>query len=201
MSSPRASRHVENVRRLSRPMRIFAGSPWVARTPPMAALWAPWPRLAPSSSTSVFTPASERASAVGTPMLPAPTMIASNTPPLTGVPPARHARHPRRPDRDTAAASTTSWLLDAGEGAQRHLDEERPPHARRHLAGRHALLSWKRRASSGAQVFAPQAPMPARVSALMALRSRSPARIQERSSPAATRSQRHTTSSSAMRAW
>ncbi len=42
-STPVRSSQVVNTSRLFWHSRIFAGSEWVARTPPMAALFEPWP--------------------------------------------------------------------------------------------------------------------------------------------------------------
>ncbi len=52
---------------------------------------------------------------------------------------------------------------------------------------------------SGVQVLAPHEPMPARVTALISLMSRTPSRMSRRISPAVTRSQRQTIVSSAVR--
>ena len=59
--------------------------------------------------------------------------------------------------------------------------------------------SRKTRAMRLGQVLPPQAPMPARVRALRWFRSRTPSRMCRRISPAVTRSQRQTTSSSSIR--
>jgi hypothetical protein len=56
---------------------IFEPSEWVARTPPMAHLFWPWPGEASFSATRVLSFRSASAMASGVPMLPAPIMMTS----------------------------------------------------------------------------------------------------------------------------
>src|SRR5208282_4046843 len=79
MSVPVAPFHWAKMSRLCWPSRIFAGSEWVARTPPIAALFWPCPEDGISSRTSVRTPSRARKYAVGLPTDPAPMTIASNS--------------------------------------------------------------------------------------------------------------------------
>ena len=67
------------------------------------------------------------------------------------------------------------------------------------ISGAGTPSSRNSRAMRLGQVLPPQAPMPARVPPLSSLRSRTPARMRWRISPAVTRSQRQTISSSSRR--
>ena len=77
MSSPCSSFQVERIWIERMQVRIFPGAECVARTPPMACLFSPWPGEACWSTTSVRSPRAPSAMAVGMPTDPAPTTIAS----------------------------------------------------------------------------------------------------------------------------
>src|SRR5574340_397179 len=77
MSSPKRSFQVEKISMLRSDKRIFAGSEWVARMPPIARLLEDWPMLGAWSITRTLKPACARKNALGVPTEPAPMMITS----------------------------------------------------------------------------------------------------------------------------
>ena len=77
MSSPWVSFQVETISSVRRQAVILAGSEWVARMPPMAALFSFCPGEASASTTTVFRPRPASAMESGTPTDPAPTTATS----------------------------------------------------------------------------------------------------------------------------
>src|SRR5512138_931037 len=120
MSFPCRSFQVEKTSRLRRQRRILAGSEWVARSPPMARLFEPWPTLAPRSTTRTRSPDPAKDIAAGVPTLPAPTTMTSKA---------------------LFALMTVVLPVEAGEDAERHLDEQGPLGLVDDLGVGHALLA------------------------------------------------------------
>src|SRR5512143_3253830 len=101
ISSPWTFCQVERISIDRRQVRILPEAEWVARTPPMACLFSPWPGEGCMSTTRVRSPFSPRASAVGMPTEPAPTTTASYV-------------------------SVIGSFPDSGKCADGYLDEQRP---------------------------------------------------------------------------